>query len=87
MYLHLCWGSDEVVSALVQLGHTYRIKSVKDYARSLKGHLDGILAHCKYKISRSFLEVMNNKIKVIKRIAFRYRDFNYFFLKIRGAFL
>lgn len=64
-----------------------RIKPVKDYARSLKVHLDGILAHCKYKISTSFLEGMNNKIKVIKRIAFGYRDFDYFFLKIRAAFL
>jgi len=64
-----------------------RIKAVKDFARSLKMHLKGILAHCKHKISTSFLEGMNNKIKVIKRIAFGYRDFEYFFLKIRGAFL
>jgi len=45
------------------------------------------LAHCKHKINTSFLEGMNNKIKVIKRIAFGYRDLEYFFLKIRGAFL
>lgn len=64
-----------------------RIKAVKDFARSLKATLDGILAHCKYKISTSFLEGMNNKIKVIKRIAFGYRDLGYCFLKIRGAFL
>lgn len=64
-----------------------RIEAVKDFARSLKAHLDGILAHCKHKISTSFLEGMNNKIKVIKRIAFGYRDLEYFFLKIRGAFL
>lgn len=56
-----------------------RIKAVKNFARSLKAHLDGILAHCKHKISTSFLEGMNNKIKVIKRIAFGYRDFEYFF--------
>jgi len=27
---------------------------------------------------------MNNKIKVIKRIAFGYRDLEYFFLEIKG---
>jgi transposase len=56
------------------------------FADSLKEHLAGILAHCRYWISTSFLEGMNNKIKVIKRIAFGFRDMDYFFLKIRGAF-
>ena len=66
-------------------GHWYswairsRIKPVKNFARSIKAHLSGILAHCKHKINTSFLEGMNNKIKVIKRIAFGYQDFEYFF--------
>jgi len=64
-----------------------RIKTVKDHAKSLKAHLDGILAHCKHKISTSFLEGMNNKIKVIKRIAFGYQDVDYFFLNMHAAFL
>ncbi|MBU0711246.1 transposase, partial [bacterium] len=34
----------------------------------------------------SFLEGMNNKIKVIKRVAFGFRDSEYFFLKIRASF-
>jgi len=29
---------------------------------------------------------MNNKIKVIKRMAYGYRDNDYFFMKIRAAF-
>jgi len=29
---------------------------------------------------------MNNKVKLIKRIAFGFKDFDYFALKIRGAF-
>ncbi|MBF6727413.1 ISL3 family transposase, partial [Acinetobacter baumannii] len=32
------------------------------------------------------LEGMNNRIKVIKRMAYGYRDTDYFFLKIRAAF-
>jgi hypothetical protein len=34
----------------------------------------------------SILEGINNKIKVLKRIAYGYRDEAYFFLKIRAAF-
>ncbi|WP_370277252.1 transposase, partial [Pontibacterium sp.] len=31
-------------------------------------------------------EGINNKIKVIKRMAYGYRDTEYFFLKIKAAF-
>ncbi|MCH9783698.1 MAG: transposase, partial [Gammaproteobacteria bacterium] len=34
----------------------------------------------------SVLEGMNNRIKVIKRMAYGYRDSDYFFLKIKAAF-
>ena len=33
-----------------------------------------------------YLEGINNKIKVIKRMAYGFRDDEYFFLKIRAAF-
>jgi transposase len=55
--------------------------------KSLKAHLKGILAHYRHKLSTSFLEGINNKIKVIKQVAFDYRELEYFFLKIRAAFL
>lgn len=35
----------------------------------------------------SFLEGVNNRIKVIKRMAYGFRDSEYFFLKIKAAFL
>jgi transposase len=62
------------------------IKPLMKFADSMKEHLPGIVAHCHYPLNTSFLEGMNNKIKVIKRIAFGFRDMDYFFLKIRGAF-
>lgn len=62
------------------------IEQLMKFADSLQEHLPGILAHCRYPLNTSFLEGMNNKIKVIKRIAFGFRDMDYFFLKIRGAF-
>jgi transposase len=53
--------------------------------REVEAILD-VLAHCRYPIHTSVLEGINNKIKVIKRVAYGYRDEEYFFLKIRGAF-
>jgi len=63
-----------------------KIEPLKKFARMLKKRLPGILAHCRYPIHTSVLEGINNKIKVIKRVAYGYRDEEYFFLKIRGAF-
>jgi transposase len=63
-----------------------RIEPFKRFARQLRDKIDGILSHCKYPLHTSLLEGMNNKIKVIKRMAYGYRDEDYFFLKIRAAF-
>lgn len=63
-----------------------RIEPLKRFARRLKPYLAGILAHCQYPLGTNLIEGMNNKIKVIKRIAYGYRDDHYFFLKIRAAF-
>ena len=56
------------------------------FARKLQKHLKGILAHCSWPLHTSLLEGINNKIKVIKRTAYGFRDDDYFFLKIRAAF-
>ena len=63
-----------------------RIEPLKRFARQLREKLDGILAHCRYPLHTSLLEGINNKIKVIKRMAYGFRDDEYFFLKIRAAF-
>lgn len=63
-----------------------RIEPLKQFARRLKAYLPGILAHCRWPLHTSLLEGINNKIKVIKRMAYGYRDDEYFFLKIRAAF-
>ncbi|WP_440965635.1 transposase [Massilia sp. GER05] len=39
-----------------------------------------------YPMSSSILEGVNNRIKVIKRMAYGFRDASYFFLKIKDAF-
>ena len=63
-----------------------RIEPLKKFARKLKERLPGILSHCRHPFNTSILEGMNNKIKVIKRMAYGFRDDEYFFLRIRHAF-
>lgn len=63
-----------------------RIPALVRFARNLKEKLPGILAHCRYPLHTGLLEGINNKIKVIKRMAYGFRDDAYFFLKIRAAF-
>lgn len=62
------------------------LKPLIVFARRLKPYLAGIVASAQYRLNTSVLEGMNNRIKVIKRMAYGYRDSEYFFLKIRAAF-
>ncbi len=63
-----------------------RIEPLKRFAANLKPYLPGILAHCRFPLGTNLIEGINNKIKVIKRMAYGFRDDAYFFLKIRAAF-
>jgi len=63
-----------------------RIQPLVTFARRLRPYLPGILAHCRWPLGTNLIEGINNKIKVIKRMAYGFRDDAYFFLKIRAAF-
>lgn len=63
-----------------------RIEPLMRFARNLKPYLPGILAHCQWPLGTNQIEGINNRIKVIKRMAYGFRDDAYFFLKIRAAF-
>lgn len=56
------------------------------FAKRLRKYLRGILASAIYRLNTSVLEGVNNKIKVIKRMAYGFRDPAYFSLKIKAAF-
>ena len=56
------------------------------FAKRLRPYLPGILAHCRWPLGTNLVEGINNRIKVIKRMAYGFRDDAYFFLKIRAAF-
>lgn len=62
------------------------LEPLRVFVRPLEPYLAGILAHCRWPLDTNLVEGMNNKIKVIKRVAYGYRDDAYFFLKIRAAF-
>ena len=62
------------------------IEPLRRFARNLRPYLPGILAHSRYPLGTNLIEGINNKIKVIKRMAYGFRDDAYFFLKIRAAF-
>ena len=51
-----------------------RIEPLKAFARRLKEYLPGIFSHCRWPLHTSLLEGINNKIKVIKRMAYGFRD-------------
>lgn len=56
------------------------------FARNLQRYARGILASARFHMHTSLLEGVNNQIKVIKRMAYGFRDSDYFFLKIKAAF-
>ena len=56
------------------------------FARWLNFAAEYIVNHARYPLHTGLLEGMNNKIKVLKRMAYGYRDEAYFFLKLRSAF-
>ena len=64
-----------------QDGHPALVK----FAEKLERHQYGIVSHCKHQIHTSKLEGVNNKIKVVKRIAYGFHDLEYFALKVKQA--
>ena len=66
-----------------------RLKPYQKFACMIEDHWDGIAAFCKpeNKVSLGFVEGLNNKIRVIQRRAYGYRDEEYFRLKILTCML
>ncbi len=60
-------------------------QALKRFAAKLERHQYGIISHCRHPMHTSKLEGVNNKIKVIKRVAYGFHDPVYFALKIKQA--
>lgn len=66
-----------------------RLGPYEDFAEMIERHWDGIASYChpENKCSLGLVEGLNNKIKVLMRRAYGYRDEKYLKLKIIAAFL
>lgn len=60
------------------------IRMLKDFAKTLRIHREGILAWYDFEISTAPLEGTNTKIRVLQRQAYGFRDQDFFKLKIMG---
>ena len=66
-----------------------RLKPYEAFAAMIERHWDGMAAYCRpeNKVSLGVVEGLNNKIRVLQRRAYGYRDEEYLKLKIISAFL
>lgn len=66
-----------------------RLKPYEKFAEMIERHWDGIAAFCRpeNKVSLGFVEGLNNKIRVIQRRAYGFRDEEYLRLKILTCML
>lgn len=58
------------------------VRQVMDFARTMLGHLFGLLSYFKHPISTGPLEGTNNKIKTLQKISYGLRDSEYFTLSL-----
>lgn len=75
--------SKELWEEWFQAAKSSGILALKHFAELKEKRLPGLIAHAKHRISTGPLEGLNNKIKVAKRIAYGYRNEDYFFSFIR----
>jgi len=59
------------------------VPALVKFGRQKQKRIEGLIAHAKHPINTGKLEGFNNKIKVAKRNAFGFRNFNFFFAYIR----
>ncbi len=84
-YRYPRWA-EKAIAHWCSIAHESNVKPLMDFARTLVRYAYGIINHCMYPIHASFIEGMNNKIKVIKRKAYGFHDIEYFSLVIKDAF-
>lgn len=86
-------GKDEAqerLKAVVDLcgaaAENHNFKPLKRFASMLIRRAEGIVNACLVGFGTNILEGANNTAKVIKRVAYGFRDFKYFALKLKAAF-
>ena len=62
------------------------IAPLMNFAKRLSRYWRGIVSRVRWPMHTGQLEGINNRIKVMKRMAYGYRDSECFFMKIKAAF-
>lgn len=75
--------ANKSLDSWIETANASNIKPLIKFTKTLERYRYGIINHCYYPIDSGKLEGMNNKIKVIKRIAYGFHDDDYFILKIK----
>lgn len=81
------WGYRHTVYAARAWNNWYRkalrsrIEALRRFAGNLSPYLPSMLPDCRGPLSTNLIESINNKLKVIKRMAYGFCDDAYFFLK------
>lgn len=56
------------------------------FANKLASYAEGVAASAEFQLITSVLEGMKKRIKSIKRMAYGFRDNDYFFMKIKAIY-
>lgn len=80
------WGWRSAWKQWLRLAGESEIPALKQFAKRLRGYWRGILSRVRWPMHTGQLEGINNRIKVIKRMAYGYRDSEFFFMKIKNSF-
>lgn len=76
-----CLMSEDIISIIDMCDATGN-RHLLWFERLLSNHFEGIIAHATYNISAAKIEVINNKIKTLRKQGYGYPDDEYFFLKL-----
>ena len=80
------WGWRSAWKQWLRHAHESEIPALIQFAKRLKGYWRGIVSRVRWPMHTGQLEGINNRIKVIKRMAYGYRDSEFFFMKIKSVF-
>ena len=76
-------SAEKFLDSWIERARETDIRALEDFAKTLENYKYGLLNHANYPINSGKIEGMNNKIKVIKRVAYGFHDDEYFILKIK----
>ena len=86
--LRLFWGQDDkgkaktFIETWLKQARKLDNPHLNRFAKTIKRRMDAIIAYYDHNITTGPLEGLNNKIKVLKRKAYGYRDLSFFALRI-----